>query len=72
MKNVYDRNTKLRLLAVEQILNEKPLNASEIIDVLEKKYNVTADRKSIYDDIAVLTRFYNVQVNKRGYYKISF
>lgn len=69
-------NQKLKLLYLYKILSEQTdenvtLNASELIAELEK-YGVTAERKSIYDDIEAL-RLYGLDVNissehGRGYY----
>ncbi len=69
-------NQKLKLLYLYKILNEQtdenmPLNASELIAEL-KRYGVSAERKSIYDDIEAL-RLYGLDVNissdhGRGYY----
>ena len=66
------KETKARILAVERILSERPKTATEIIHCLENRYNITANRKSIYDDIAVLTSFMNIQyINKAGYYVVK-
>ncbi len=70
------QNQKLKLLYLYKILNEKTdenitLNASELIDELSK-YGITAERKSIYDDIEAL-RLFGADINisgehGRGYY----
>ena len=39
----------------------KPLKCDEIIEKLNKQYNISANRKTIYDDIAALTCFVNVK-----------
>ena len=56
-------DTKARILALERILMgaKKPLKCDEIIDRLFKQYHISANRKTIYDDIAVLTCFVNVK-----------
>ena len=56
-------DTKARILALERILMgaQKPLKCDEIIDRLFKQYHISANRKTIYDDIAVLTCFVNVK-----------
>lgn len=69
-------NQKLKLMYLYKILNEKTdenvtLNASQLIAELEK-YGVSAERKSIYDDIEAL-RLFGADVNMspdhgRGYY----
>ena len=64
-------DTKARILALERILMgaQKPLKCDEIIDRLYKQYHISANRKTIYDDIAVLTAFENVQYKHRvGYW----
>lgn len=71
MKNKEGCDTKVRILALERILMgaRKPLKCDEIIDSLFKRYNISANRKTIYDDIAVLTAFENVQYKHRvGYW----
>lgn len=69
-------NQKLKLLYLYKILNEQTdenvtLNAAELIEELSK-YGVSAERKSIYDDIEAL-RLFGLDVNissdhGRGYY----
>ena len=69
-------NQKLKLLYLYKILTEQTdenvtMNASELISELDK-YGVSAERKSIYDDIEAL-RLYGLDVNispdhGRGYY----
>ena len=56
-------DTKSRILALERILMgaKKPLKSDEIIDRLYKQYHISANRKTIYDDIAVLTCSVNVK-----------
>ena len=50
--------TKRRILAIERMLTKhKRLTTPEILRRLEKEYDITAERKAIYDDIAVLTTF---------------
>ena len=64
-------DTKARILALERILMgaQKPLKCDEIIEKFNKQYNISANRKTIYDDIAVLTAFENVQYKHRvGYW----
>lgn len=59
---------KERILAVERILSKKPKNAKEILNCLYYRYGIKAERKAIYDDIAVLTKFINIQISKQGWY----
>lgn len=62
-------NGKLRLLYVLDILKEysdeqHPLNSADIIDYLSK-YDISAERKTIYDDISLL-EFYGCDIIKTG------
>ena len=64
-------DTKARILAVERILKSatKPLLCPEIQDILYSKYNIEVERKTLLDDLNVLTLFYNVVYkHKIGYY----
>lgn len=73
-------NQKLKLLYLITILErltdeEHPINASGLIEELGK-YDICAERKSIYDDIEQLIRFgYDIELNKSkvngGYYLSS-
>ena len=73
-------NQKLKLLYLVDILERKtdekhPLTAAQLIDELAK-VEVSAERKSIYDDIEQLTLFgYDIVHNKSrvngGYYMAS-
>ena len=56
------QETKLRMLRIYQILKEETdeehiLNASEIEELLLRRYETTADRRSIYADINSLIEF---------------
>lgn len=57
-----DRLTKV--LAVERIMKQNPygITVNQIIYLLEKKYDIKAERKGIYNNIAALTRF--MQIDK--------
>lgn len=69
--------SKLKLLYLMDILlsktdDENILNAIELCEELEKKYNIKVERKAIYNDINVLIE-YGVDINvatkpKRGFY----
>lgn len=53
--------TKERLLAIERMfLTKKPLTVKQIIEKLDLEYDIYADRRAVYDDIAVLTMFMNI------------
>lgn len=74
------QNQKLKLLYLVDILERKtdeqhPLNTTQLIEELAK-VDVSAERKSIYDDIEQLIRFgYDIMLNKShingGYYMAS-
>ena len=53
-----------KILAVERILKQYPygITVNEILSLLEIKYNIKAERKSIYSNIAVLKQF--MQIDK--------
>lgn len=70
------RNQKQRIFALLDILMQKtdeehPLNASELIALLEKK-NISCDRKTIYEDIEALILsgydIISVRGSKSGYF----
>lgn len=55
-------NTKIRVLAVSNMLRRgQRITARQIQDELERKYGITADRKTIYDDIQAVNRFIPVE-----------
>jgi hypothetical protein len=62
---------KERILAVERILTTRPKTVPEILMCLEMRYDILAERKTIYDDIAVLTMYMNIQHNKKGFYVVK-
>lgn len=74
------QNQKLKLLYLVDILERKtdeqhPLNTTQLIEELDK-VDISAERKSIYDDIDQLCRFgYDIVLNKSrtngGYYMAS-
>ena len=58
---------KERILAVERILQQRRcVSTTEIMLALEREYDIRADRKSIYDDIAVLTKFMPIETIGRS------
>ncbi len=59
---------KERILAVERILQRQRAGVStaEILGALEREYDIVADRKSIYDDISVLTKYLPIDIVGRG------
>ena len=74
------QNQKLKLLYLVDILERKtdeehPLTAAQLIEELEK-VDISAERKSIYDDVDQLIRYgYDIVLNKSringGYYMAS-
>ena len=53
--------TKERLLAIERMfMTRKPLTVKQIIEKLDLEYDIRANRRAVYDDIAVLTMFMNI------------
>ena len=66
-------DTKVRILALERILTgaKKSLKCDEIIEKLNKQYHISANRKTIYDDIAVLTCFEKIKHWRHGGYWVE-
>ena len=65
--------SKIRILAIERILKVGQfVTCSEIINALECRYGISADRKTIYDDIQAISRIVPVErrSGKRGGYKL--
>ena len=68
---------KISILAVYKVLEEfsdenHPLTRTEITDLIEKQYNITIDRRTLYRNIEMLINFgYDISdynENKIGYY----
>ena len=55
-------------MAIERILTNAPQNASRIIERLEGECGITAEMKSVYDSVAVLTEFMMIEKNRKGYF----
>ena len=54
--------TKIRILAIERMLaNGRKLKVEEIQQELFEKYEITADRKTIFDDIYALSMFVPIE-----------
>jgi predicted DNA-binding transcriptional regulator YafY len=50
-------NGKIRVITIyRELLNKKKVATREIIGLLERRYGVTCDRKTIYDDKAAINR----------------
>ena len=58
----------IKILAVERIMKQYPygITVDDILYLLEKRYAITAERKSIYSNIAVLSRFMQIDKYKAG------
>lgn len=59
---------KERILAVERIITSRPKTVKQILECLDKRYGIKAERKAVYDDIAILTIYCDIQHCKKGYY----
>ncbi len=58
---------KNRVLAIERMfLRKRPLTVPQIIRKLDLEYDIQVNRKTIYDDIAVLTMFMPIDTFKKG------
>lgn len=58
---------KYRILALERIFRKrKCVTTTEIQRMLELEYDISVERKTVYDDIAVLTRFLPIDVVGSG------
>lgn len=72
-------NSKLRVFYIRDILSrysdeEHPLNSTEIIDLLERDYGVTCERKTVYECIEALTEYgYDIikAGSKKGFFLAS-
>lgn len=55
-------STKIRLLAVERmILRGERITTQQILRELDLKYDIQADRKTIYSDIIAINRFVPIE-----------
>lgn len=73
-------NQKLKILYIMDYLNQNssedhPVQAAELIDMLDRRYDISCERKTIYSDIAALQE-YGMDIIKRpgkngGYYVAS-
>lgn len=62
-----NNDTKIRILEVERLFQKKKrLTVPQIKRILKNEYGFETDRKTLYDDIATLTRFMNIEVEKIG------
>lgn len=59
-------DTRERILAVERIVSHHYITVLQIIRRLDNVYGIKAERKSIYQDLAVLTTFVPLNRIQRG------
>lgn len=68
-------DSKMRLLAVAKMLNEgRKMSTAEIKNRLDLHYDIQADRKTIYSDVAAINRFIPIESTSgkyEGYRKID-
>ena len=61
-------STKERILIVERMFqNGRPITVKDIIARVENELDIKPNRKTIYDDIAVLTKFMPIYSYKQGH-----
>lgn len=65
---------KMGLLYVHKILSDSaPITVKEIQEALERRYDISRSRSTIYDDLACIGIIYNVAQEKKerqAYYEI--
>ena len=65
-KAASSEQSKIRVLAIERILNDGLLHTEKDIQrILNLRYGIQADRKTIYSDICAIDRFTPIR-SKRG------
>lgn len=65
--------TKIRVLAVAKMLKEgRRITATEIVQRLDKEYDITTDRKTVYADIRAIDMFMPIDMvtGRNGGYKV--
>lgn len=73
MESGVNRDTKIRVLAIERMLRkDRYITAKEILVRLDLIYDIQADRKTIYADMIAIDRFLPLEVKagKYGGYRI--
>lgn len=62
-------DTRQRLLAVERILltAEQPLSVNDILAKLQRRYDIDASQSAVYNDIAALTLYYDIEKYQNKY-----
>lgn len=66
-------NEKVRVIAIyRMLLSGKQMSCAQILAELKAHYGITADRKTIYSDIAAIDRIIPIKVKmgKRGGYRL--
>jgi len=59
---------KIRVITIyRELMNKKKLTTKQIIRLLERRYGVTYDRKTIYDDIAAINRVVPIKTIRGRY-----
>lgn len=80
MSAVKGSSNKRKIFAVLEILSKysdesHPINSQDILSLLERDYNIAAERKSVYNDINLLREcgidIERVEAKKDGYYLLS-
>ena len=63
-----------KIIAVERILQTNPngITLKQIINQLYDRYGITAERKSIYNNINALTRFMPIHTEIRANNKVFY
>jgi predicted DNA-binding transcriptional regulator YafY len=74
MKQTNKENTKVRVLAVYRILSSSKVlvKSDDILRELKSHYGITADKKTIYSDVAAINRIMPVRsiAGKNGGYAL--
>ena len=60
--------TKIRLLATEKLLRDNPqgMTLKQIVAYLDLQFNISVERKTVYDDVHCLTLLYDVQIIRKN------
>lgn len=52
---------KIRVLAIERMLSKNLISTRQIIDRLEREYDIIADRRTVYSDMLAIDRFIPIE-----------
>ena len=58
--------TKIRILAIERILNYEWQTVDTILDRLQDEYDIISDRRTVMQDIKILRLYLDIETG-RGY-----